>query len=149
MNGFSVDMATGETIAFSLAGGLLLFLAACLTGLFSTQASQSATVFLWIFLPIFGYLSSFGILSALNYTSCGSISIPIVARSAIFTVAAVIGFLLLSSLEFFRNFIIPALPYTLQESIGPTLAVAFYMFWAGMYGTAFGAGFASSCGKPS
>ena len=139
-------MGTGEIIAFSFAEGLLLFLATSLVGLFASQASQHTDVFVWMFLPVFGYVSTFGLLSGLNYSNCKSVNVPLVARASLFTVAAVIVFLLLSKLSFFQGFIIPALPYTLQESVGPTVAVAFYMFWAGMYGGAIGSGFASSCG---
>lgn len=142
-------MATGETIAYGLAHGLLLFTITTLLGLFSTQVGVNFTPLTWIFLPLFGYTISLGLLSAVNIGECGSVNLPLVARASIFTLGSVVAFLGISSLGFFRNFIISALPINLQQSFGVVFATAFYMFWAGLYGGAFGTGFATSCPKSS
>jgi hypothetical protein len=142
-------MSTGETIGYGLAHGLLLFTSTLLIGLFTSQVGVNFRPLTWVFLPIFGYCVSLGLLSAVNIGACGSVNLPLVARASIFTLGSVVAFLGISSLGFFQNFIMSALPFNLQQSFGVIFATAFYMFWAGLYGGAFGTGFASSCPSSS
>lgn len=142
---FLPGMGAGEVLGYSIGQGLILFLATTLIGLFASSINVSFSILCYIALPIIAYISSLGLLSAVNYGACGEVSLPLIAKASIFTPGSVIAFLLLSSFTFFQGFVLNVLPMDLRTSFGPVLAVAFYMFWAGMYGGAFGVGFANSC----
>ena len=74
----------------------------------------------------------------------GSLSVPI----------TILLFLLLCLLPFIRSPIEEAVPYKLRDKYAVLFAIAFYMFWAGMFGESLASGFAMSCpsenqvGKP-
>ncbi len=136
-------MATGEVIGFSAALGLALTIITLFIGYLSTNTGFQK--YIWLTLPIISYGIAIAILSGANAASCGAVSIGIVLRAALFTVVSVIGFLGISNFEFFQNFVVGVLPPSLQSSLGGTIATAFYMFWAGLFGGAIGVGFTQSC----
>jgi hypothetical protein len=138
-------MGTIEVLGFSFAQGIALLISTVLLGWISTEKGLSFTKWMWIILPILSYCVALGLLSASNFAACGKINISLVATASFFTLAAVVVFMCVSLLDFFRNFIIPILPYEFQASFGVVIATAFYMFWAGLYGGAFGMGFSQSC----
>jgi hypothetical protein len=138
-------MGAGEVVGYSIGQGLILFLATTLIGLFASSVNMSFRLLAYSILPIVAYLSSLALLSAVNYGACGDVSLPLIARASIFTPGAVLVFLVISGFTFFQGFVLNVLPPDLRASFGAVLAVAFYMFWAGMYGGAFGVGFANSC----
>jgi hypothetical protein len=138
-------MGTTEVLGFSFAQGIALLIITILLGWFTTEKGLSFTKWMWVILPIISYGVALGLLSASNFAACGKINITLVATASFFTLAAVIVFMCVSFLGFFRNFIIPILPYEYQASFGAVVATAFYMFWAGLYGGAFGMGFTQSC----
>jgi hypothetical protein len=59
----------------------------------------------------------------------------------------VVFFLLLSNIGFLQSPILSAVPQNLHFKYGYLLVLAFYMFWAGMFGEAIASGFAQGCGK--
>ncbi len=142
-------MAVTNTLGYSFAQGLILFVITVSIGWFTLTFNKSFTAYCWLVLPIISYLLSFGVLSFVNSLVCGKTNFSLVATSSVFTLAAVIFFLILSYFNFFQNFIIPIVPVSVQQTLGPILATGFFIFWAGMYGGAFGYGFAQGCPNKS
>jgi hypothetical protein len=138
-------MAMTNTIVYSGVQGLVLSLLVFILGWNTNTYNLNFTKFVWLILPIISYLISLGLLAIVNSSACGSVNLPLIATSSIFTFVAVIFFLIISYFGFFQNFIIPILPPSLQASFGTIIATSFFVFWGGMYGGAFGYGFAQSC----
>ena len=134
-----------NTIIYSGAQGLFLSLLVFLIGWTTNTYNVNFTKFVWLILPVISYLISLGLLAIVNSSACGSVNLPLIATSSVFTFVAVIFFLIISYFSFFQNFIIPILPPSLQGAFGTIIATAFFIFWGGMYGGAFGYGFAQSC----
>lgn len=141
-------MALLDVIGYSFSQGILLSIITVCVGWYTVYTSQERfTMYSWLIIPVLSYLISFGLLSAVNMSACESINFSLVATSSVFTFVAVIFFLVVSFFGFFKNFIIPILPVSLQAQFGNIAATAFFIFWAGMYGGALGYGFAQSCPK--
>jgi hypothetical protein len=138
-------MGTSNTLGYSFAQGSLLAIITLLIGYVTEINNMNFTKIVWLIIPILSYALTFGSLGFINNMSCGSLNLSLVATSSLFTFAAVVFFLIVSYFSFFQNFIIPVLPASLQQLYGPAVATAFFMFWAGIYGNAFGYGFAQSC----
>ena len=138
-------MAMTNTIIYAAAQGIVLGLIVFNIGWTTNSYNLNFTKFVWLILPIVSYLISLGLLAIVNNSACGSVNFPLIATSSIFTFVSVIFFLVISYFSFFQNFIIPILPPSLQGSFGTIIATSFFIFWAGMYGGAFGYGFAQSC----
>jgi hypothetical protein len=138
-------MGTSNTLGYSFAEGVLIAIITLIIGWQTVSYGANFTKFIWLILPILSYAISFGSLAIVNNFTCGSINYSLVATSSIFMFGSVVFFLGLSYFSFFQNFIVPVLPINLQYTYGPIVATAFFMFWAGMYGSAFGYGFAQSC----
>jgi len=139
-------MALIEVVGYSFAQGLLFAIITLLIGWYVVSHNlMSFTRYIWIILPIMSLFLSFIFLIAVNYAQCGSVNFPLITSSSMFTVVSILFFLIVSYFSFFQNFIIPVLPLSLQGSYGIIIATAFFIFWAGMYGGAFGYGFAQSC----
>jgi hypothetical protein len=138
-------MAMTNTIVYAGVQGLVLSLLVFILGWNTNTYNLNFTKFVWLILPVISYLISLGLLAIVNSSACGYINLPLIATSSIFTFVAVIFFLIISYFGFFQNFIIPILPPSLQASFGTIIATSFFVFWGGMYGGAFGYGFAQSC----
>jgi hypothetical protein len=138
-------MAMTNTIVYAGVQGLVLGLIVFIIGWNANSYNLNFTKFVWLILPVISYLISLGLLTIVNSSACGSVNLPLIATSSIFTFVAVIFFLIISYFGFFQNFIIPILPPSLQASFGTIIATSFFVFWGGMYGGAFGYGFAQSC----
>ena len=134
-----------NTITYAAAQGLVLSLLVFLIGWATNSYNLNFTKFVWLILPVISYLIALGLLAIVNSSACGSVNLSLIATSSIFTFVAVIFFLIISYFSFFQNFIIPILPPSLQGAFGTIIATSFFIFWAGMYGGAFGYGFAQSC----
>jgi len=141
-------MTTTQTLGMSLALGVSLFSLTILFGWLSRSYSGiNFNLLKWLFLPTLGYGIALAINSALQYISCGTINISQLALGGIPVLISIVLFLLLSLLGFVQAPIAMALPLRYQPMYGTILAVAFYMFWAGMFGEAISGGFAQGCGK--
>lgn len=138
-------MGTSNTLGYSFAQGSLLAIITLLIGYVTENNNMNFTKIAWLIMPILSYALTFGSLAFINNMACGSLNLTLVASSSLFTFAAVIFFLIIAYFSFFQNFIIPVLPASLQHVYGTAVATAFFMFWAGIYGNAFGYGFAQSC----
>ena len=139
-------MALIEVVGYRFSQGLLFAIITILIGWYVVANNLiSFTRYIWIILPLLSFALSFLFLIAVNYTQCGSVNFPLITSSSMFTFVSILFFLIVSYFSFFQNFIIPIIPINLQQSYGIVIATAFFIFWAGMYGGAFGYGFAQSC----
>ena len=139
-------MALIEVVGYSFSQGLLFAIITILIGWYVVANNLiSFTRYIWIILPLLSFGLSFLFLMAVNYTQCGSINFKLITSSSFFTFVSILFFLIVSYFSFFQNFIIPIIPINLQQTYGIIIATAFFIFWAGMYGGAFGYGFAQSC----
>jgi len=141
-------MTTTQTLGMSLALGVSLFSLTIFFGWLSRSYSGIHFHLLkWIFLPTLGYGIALGINCALQLISCGKTNISQIAIGGIPVLISIVGFLLISMIGFVRAPIASALPAQYQLAYGTILSVAFYMFWAGMFGEAISGGFAQGCGS--
>jgi hypothetical protein len=141
-------MTTTQTLGMSLALGVSLFSLTILFGWLSRIYGKiDFNFFKWIFLPTLGYGIALGINCALQYISCNSIKISQIAIGTIPVALSILVFLLISTLGIVQAPIQMALPIRYQPVYGTILAIAYYMFWAGMFGEAISGGFAQGCGS--
>jgi hypothetical protein len=138
-------MASSSALGYSFTEGMILAVITLFIGWQTVSHNLSFTALIWIILPFLSYAITFASLAAINHIKCGTINFTLVGTSSIFTLGAVIFFLILSYFSFFQNFIIPVVPVNLQPAYGAIIATAFFMFWAGLYGNAFGYGFVQAC----
>jgi hypothetical protein len=137
-------MATTQTLVLSLAMGFIMVALVLLCNLFVKYVS--GTVLQWIILPALAYGFALGLNAFIQSNTCGSIHIKQLAVGAVSVPAAVLGFLVLTRIPFLRAPIAQILPLKLS-GMGEYVALAYYMFWAGMFGEAMAGGLAQSCSK--
>jgi hypothetical protein len=138
-------MASSSALGYSFTEGIILAIITLIIGWQTVTYNVNFVPYIWLILPVLSYALTFVSLGAINYIKCGSVNFTLVGTSSIFTFGSVIFFLILSYFSFFQNFIIPVIPANLQYTYGAIVATAFFMFWAGLYGNAFGYGFVQSC----
>lgn len=138
-------MAASQILGLSLAMGMSLFTITILLGYGSNQYNWSPNTSKWIILPILGY----GIALALNtlnqYISCKTIQIQQLALTSTFIPIAIYVGLCLTLISVIRKPIEMAVPTSYKAQYGGILAIAFYMFWAGMFGEGLSGGFSQTC----
>lgn len=140
-------MSTTQTLGISFAMGLALFGITMLLGWMHITYGWNANVLKWLLLPTLGYTISFGMNALLQYSSCTSVKVGQIALASLPVGIAVITGLLLTLLPFIRSPITSILTGSTRTLYGGAYAIAFYMFWAGMFGEAIASGMAQSCGK--
>jgi hypothetical protein len=141
-------MSTTETLGLSLALGVILFGMTLLFAWMSDVYGVNYTFLKWLVLPTLGYCVALGLNAVTQYVSCnGAINISQLSLGSIPIVLSIYFFLLLSLFGFVRAPIQSALSMNLRLKYGTTFAIAFYMFWAGMFGEAISGGFAQGCGN--
>ena len=138
-------MASLQIFGMSIIIGILLFSLTILFGWISNQYQVSFSLLKWILLPTLAFVFSSILNGSLQYITCKSLNIQQILISSSTIILAVIAFLFISSLGFMRSAIDKILPLSVRVSFGTFFAVAFYMFWAGMFGEAFASGFVQSC----
>lgn len=139
-------MPTAQTTGLSIAiGGVLVgltFLFAWIT----RYIGAPGWAMQWIALPIFGYLIAFGINTATHIANCKKKqNIQLLAFN---TLSVPIAILLFNILTNFNVILLPiqnTLPSSVKMEYGKIIPFAFYMFWAGMFGEAYAAGFINGC----
>jgi hypothetical protein len=139
-------MPTAQTTGLSIAiGGVLVgitFLFAWIT----RYTGAPGWAMQWIALPVFGYLIAFGINSAAHITNCkDKQNIPLLALNTLSVLIAILVFNIITSFNFILLPIQNVLPVSLKMQYGKIIPFAFYMFWAGMFGEAYAAGFINGC----
>jgi hypothetical protein len=140
-------MSTEITLSSSIAIGVSLVSIVFLLGWLKDQYGININFLKWLILPLITLGLSLATNSIINYTVCKKVNISQIAYSSIFVVLSVILFIGLSSIGFLQSPILSAVPQYLHSNYGYIFVLAFYMFWAGMFGESFASGFAQSCGQ--
>lgn len=140
-------MATGQLFGLSIAVGLSLVAATFMFSYLTKTLGFGGTPLQWIGLPLFGYLIAFGLNAGIQQLTCGSIRPGQIALVSGCIPLAIVSFLVLMLSSFVRSPIVDAVPLAYRLSYGTVFALAFYMFWAGMFGEAIAGGFVQSCPK--
>ena len=107
----------------------------------------NANMLKWLLLPTLGYIFAFGLNSLLQYTTCTSVKIQQIALASIPVGISILVGLLITMVPSIRNPISSILTGSTKAVYGGSYAIAFYMFWAGMFGEAIASGMSQSCGK--
>ena len=139
------DSALGITMGASLGIGLFLTAATIFLGWVGMTYNVNQQIIRWISLPLLGYGITLGFNAGIQRLTCKSINIKQIATASAFTPGLVLLGLLLTLSGFVRSSIEMAVPLASRITYGPIFAIAFYMFWAGMFGGALGMGFSLSC----
>ena len=140
-------MATGQLFGLSIAVGFSLVAAVFMFSYITKTLGFGGTPLQWIGLPLFGYLVAFGLNTGIQQLSCGRIQPGQIALVSGLIPLAIVIFLALTLSSFIRSPIVDAVPLSYRLSYGKIFALAFYMFWAGMFGEAVAGGFIQSCPK--
>lgn len=140
-----MDSSFGLTIGTSMGIGLFLTASTLFLGWIGTQYKLNQQLLRWFILPVLGYGVTFGFNAGVQLLTCKSINFQQIASASAFTPGLVLLGLLLTLSGFVRSSIEMAVPLAARLQYGPVAAIAFYMFWAGMFGGALGGGFAMSC----
>ena len=138
-------MSTTNTLWMSVCIGISLFTLTFLLAYLHLNYNFHIGLLKWILLPTLGYGITLGFNSFVQSISCGSVNIQQVALGSLPVPGFIIGFLCLTLLMFVKSPVINAVPPNLRFNYGEIFAIAFYMFWAGMFGESLSSGFAQSC----
>lgn len=138
-------MSSTTILWTSVAVGMVLFTLTILLGFINTQYGFNGNFLKWAILPTVGYLITIGFNAFIQSTRCKSINITQIAMGSLSVPIAIFGFLLLALIPFVRSPVEEAVPYGLRSKYAVLFAIAFYMFWAGMFGESIASGFAMSC----
>jgi hypothetical protein len=140
-------MSTTQTLGISFAMGLALFGLTMLLSWTHVTYGWNANLLKWLLLPTLGYIVALGMNTLLQYTTCTVVKIEQIALASAPVGIAILGGLLITFLPFIRSPITSILTGSTRLVYGGAYAIAFYMFWAGMFGEAIASGMAQSCGK--
>ncbi len=135
-----------STMMMSVGVGFALLTTTILFGYLSNTYGFSGNMLKWVLLPVVGYGITFGFNAGVQAASCGSINPKQLALGSLVVPGAILFFLLLSLMSSVRYPVEQAVPLSYKGKWAGVFAVAFYMFWAGMFGEAFAGGLAQSCG---
>ncbi len=138
-------MSSSQILGLSFAMGMSLLAITLLLGWLSNTYSFSENILKWVILPVLGYGIALGLNSLNQYLTCKTIRPGQIAIISVTVPIAIFGFLLLTLLPFIRMPIEMAVPTKYVAQYGGLIALAFYMFWAGMFGEGIAGGFSQSC----
>ena len=138
-------MASSQILGLSFAMGLSLLAITMIFGWLSNTYNWSSNFLKWVLLPAFGYSIAIGLNSLNQYMTCKTLRPGQIAITSVTIPIAIFGFLLLTLLPFIRMPIEMAVPTEYMARYGGVVAVAFYMFWAGMFGEGIAGGFSQAC----
>lgn len=140
-------MATGQLFGLSIAVGVSLVAAVFMFSYMTKSLGFGGTPLQWIGLPLFGYGIAVGLNAVIQKLSCGAIRPGQIAFVSGLIPLAIVSFLVLTLSRFVRSPIVDAIPLAYRLSYGNIFALAFYMFWAGMFGEAVAGGLIQGCPK--
>lgn len=138
-------MATSTTLGVSLSLGLAMFALVTVLSWLSKTYGWNANLLKWGVLPMLAYGITLAINSLIQYLSCGSVNAQKIALGGLFVPGAVLVGLVLTLAGFVRSPIEKAVPLAYRLQYGGVIALAYYCFWAAMFGEAFAGGFAQAC----
>jgi hypothetical protein len=139
-------MASGKLAASSLVLGSMLLATTLLLAWLSATSGYSENLLKWAVLPVLAYVYTLGLNIALQSFSCGKVQgVGAIALASLATPIFVLIAAALTLLGFVRAPITAAVPLKMKLTYGGIAAVAFYMFWAGMFGEAYVGNIAQNC----
>ena len=138
-------MSFATTFGLSFAMGSALVGLALFIGWVALTYKLNETAMKWILLPTLGYALALTINSGVQQVFCKKVSIKQIATGSTVIPIAILLFLGLTMLGIVRSPVEQAVPLAYRLQYGSTMALAFYMFWAGMFGEALAGGFAQAC----
>ena len=138
-------MASGITIGISFAVAISLAGISLFLSWVSANYGFNMDILKWFLLPTLGDLVTLGLNMFLQQVSCKKSSIKQIAIASSPVPIAILFFLLITLAGFVRAPIESAVPLLYRIKYGPSMALAFYMFWAGMFGEGIAGGFAQGC----
>jgi hypothetical protein len=130
-------MASGKLVVSSLALGSMLLATTLLLAWLSTTSGYSENILKWGVLPVLGYVYTVVLNLSLQSFSCGKVNASQIAVTSLATPLFILIAAALTLLGFVRAPIASAVPLKMRLTYGGIVAVAFYMFWAGMFGEAY------------
>jgi hypothetical protein len=142
-------MGSTNTFILSLCIGVSLFTLTLLLAYVHTTYNINLTLLKWVVLPVLGYGITVGFNSFIQVINCGSVNIKQIALGSLSVPLAILVGLVLSLSSFIRSPVESAFGSNERGLYGLIFAIAFWMFWAGMFGESFSSGFAQSCGTQS
>jgi len=142
-------MGSTNTFILSLCIGVSLFTLTLLLAYVHTSYGVNLTLLKWVVLPVLGYGITIGFNSFIQAINCGSVNIKQIALGSLSVPLAILAGLILTLSSFIRSPIESAFDSRQRGEYGLIFAIAFWMFWAGMFGESFSSGFAQSCGVQS
>lgn len=140
-------MGAEITLSASISIAIALVTTVFLMGWLKDQYALNINFLKWLILPLLSLGFAIGVNSTINYILCKKVNISQISFSSIFVLLSVLFFIGISGIGFLQTPILSAVPQYLQQRYGYLLVLAFYMFWAGMFGEAIASGFAQGCGK--
>jgi hypothetical protein len=138
-------MGSAQTLGMSAAMGASLIGITILLGWLHIQSGWNDNMLKWFLLPTLGFLVAFGLNSILQYTTCNTVKLKQVAYGSSTVLIFILLGLILTLSSTVRSPIESIVPAPYKSSYGGIYAIAFYMFWSGMFGEAIASGFAQSC----
>lgn len=138
-------MAASQILGLSFAMGLSLFAITIMFGWLTLNYNWNANFLKWLVLPSLGYVIALGLNSINQYVTCKTVRPGQIAITSVPIPIAIFIFLLLSLISFIRTPIEMAVPMNYKAQYGGLIAIAFYMFWAGMFGEGLAGGFSQAC----
>jgi hypothetical protein len=139
-------MPTGTNVGLSLTMGMALGAIALTAGWISIRYGINPNLLKWIILPTVGYGIAVAINAFVQQISCGFVRMEQIALGSLSVLGAILFFLVLTLMSSIRYPVEQAIDGAYKEKWAGVFAVAFYMFWAGMFGESFAGGLAQSCG---
>ena len=140
-------MGVEITLSASISIAIALVTTVFLIGWIKDQYTLNINFLKWLMLPLLSFGFAIGVNSVINYILCKKVNISQISFSSIFVLLSVLVFIGISGIGFLQSPILSAVPQYLQQRYGYLLVLAFYMFWAGMFGEAIASGFAQGCGQ--
>ncbi len=136
---------TVTTLGMSAISGISLFACTIAIGYLSKEFGYSFLVLLWIAMPILAFLVALAINTLTQKVSCPEINVQKVFGNSGFNSIFVLAFLGLAWFSGVRSPIEGVLTFIQDPFVKETVAYGYYMFWAGLFGEAIGAGLAQGC----
>ena len=138
-------MSFATTFGLSFSMGAALVGISLFIGWLAVTYKFNETAMKWLLLPTIGYGLALTMNASVQQVFCKKVAIKQIAIGSTVIPVAILSFLGLTMLGIVRAPVEQAVPLAYRLQYGSSMALAFYMFWAGMFGEALAGGFAQAC----
>ena len=136
---------SSTSLGISLGASLCLSCMIFFMGWLSNTYGWNPDLIKWVIFPVVSYLVAFGFNTLTQVVTCHTVQLQKVALVSLFVPGFILFAFLLTLLSFVRSPIEIALPLSARDQYGGMVALAFYTFWATMFGEAFSTGYMTDC----